>query len=145
MGNGDKFSQALAAVCTVADTLLDACVPSIRHEFIGKDHSVQKRELAIHASIEVNRLREGLSRQDGMIIRSAKRAMAGIGETMVLLSAELELAGDRESAAWRSAAHPLHVADIEQSQEASYLEEMHLLDRVSPLVERLLAGLAPNA
>ncbi len=138
LGNGHEFSAKLRDVMASAAPLLPACAEPIRPDFEGKaDYGKRKRELSRRALAEVDRLRAGLEARDSPPLQAARTAMSEIGGELLQLAAELEVFGDPDAAVVRPAAHALHVAHIEKSQENGFREETELLQRLAPLVQPL--------
>jgi hypothetical protein len=124
LGSGPEFAKNLREVAERATPILSSCVEPIRAEFERKpDHGKRKRELPRRALDELDRLRAGLEGRDSTPIQAAREAMSEIGDELLKLSAELEIAGDPDAAILRPAAHALHVANIEKSQEIGFRED----------------------
>ena len=138
LGNSHEFSAKLLTVMASAAPLLPACAELIRPDFEGRaDYGKRKRELSRRALAEVDRLRAGLEAPEFPPMQAARTAMSEIGGELLQLAAELEVAGDPDAAVLRPAAHALHVAHIEKSQEIGFREETELLELLTPLVQSL--------
>lgn len=144
LGNGHEFSAKLRDVMSSAAPLLPACAEPVRGDFEGRDYHKRKRELSRRALSEVERLRAGLEAQESPPIQAARNAMSEVGAELLQLAAELEIVGDPDAAVLRPAAHALHVAHIEKSQEIGFREEKELLERLAPLVQLLTRFAQPS-